>query len=1129
MAQPPTIAQQKVSEKLTVLRSRGVGMITRIYNIKKACGDQKSKPQFLSDKQLEPSIKLIVRRFPNIDPKSLSTIQPLRNDVLKSLSLYYYTFADLLDYRDHVSVLLTTIDACGIILDITVNFDLTKLYLDVVSLYVRLMVLLSRVEDRKAVLGLFNASHEMVHGVCDPAFPRLGQMIVDYDPPLKKLAEEFVPHNRTLTRALLSLAAIYPRRNLSAEQWRSAQMLSLTANPGQLLNPAHTDTIPCEYLSLATIEHWIVFGFTVCHTSLSQGQTANELWTLALQSGWIMTLFRDEVVYIHQYLQTFFEGIKGYGKKVTEIKELYNTALQKAAELHKERRKFLRSAIREMALLCSDQPGLLGPKALFVFMGLCFCRDEVIWLIHHHENPPVRQTKHKVQEDLTDRYLPELLFYMEELRGLVRKYNQVVQRYYVQYLSGYDAVALNQCIQNLTHLSEEDSILLSSICQSVSNLTVEQVEDPEHTFDFRGLRLDWTRLQSYISFGGGKSKLDEFKSSGGAGILNTIVFHARMVDQLESILVETSDLSIFCFYSRLFEDYFQMCLEFPAQNRFIIAFPLICSHFTQITNDFCPEERIHIRERSLSVINLFLDEMSKEAKNIITTICDEQCNLSDKLLPKHCASVIAQVLVNKKKRDKRKMSQFEPERPGIESYRKTREDLTTMDKLHMALTELSYAINYVSSINVWDYSFAPKEYLNQHLETRFARALAGMVMFSPETSVIAKPSELLTSVRAYMNVLQSVENHVHVDMTRIFNNVLLQQTQQHDSSGDTTIAASYTQWYSDILLRRVSAGHICFSSTLKSFVSLTAEGAIPFNAEEFTDPSELRALTELLGPYGIRLLNETLVWHVGSQVQELKKLVHQNKDTLIGLRTNFDKPEVMKDLSKQLINVESVLQRMTIIGVVLSFRQLLYEAVNTQLEERIPFLFTTISDFHEHSLPEQSMLINEMASAAGFSSRLDPLLLQCIQSLPKQDVGDEYLVSCLLMVFVAVSIPKLAKSEASIYKAQLDGHSNNIHCLAMAVNQVFGALFSLCGHDDVEDRLKEFLALASSSLLRLAQENSKEEIRNRESVYILLDLIVQSSPFLSMDLLESCFPYTLLRNSYHIVHKLGNLQLTSNA
>ena len=29
----------------------------------------------------------------------------------------------------------------------------------------------------------------------------------------------------------------------------------------------------------------------------------------------------------------------------------------------------------------------------------------------------------------------------------------------------------------------------------------------------------------------------------------------------------------------------------------------------------------------------------------------------------------------------------------------------------------------------------------------------------------------------------------------------------------------------------------------------------------------------------------------------------------------------------------------------------------------------------------------------------------------------------------------------------------------------------------------------------------------------------QASPFLSMDLLESCFPYTLLRNAYHSVHK----------
>lgn len=45
--------------------------------------------------------------------------------------------------------------------------------------------------------------------------------------------------------------------------------------------------------------------------------------------------------------------------------------------MHRERRKYLRTAMKELALILTDQPGLLGPKALFVFMGLSFSRDEV--------------------------------------------------------------------------------------------------------------------------------------------------------------------------------------------------------------------------------------------------------------------------------------------------------------------------------------------------------------------------------------------------------------------------------------------------------------------------------------------------------------------------------------------------------------------------------------------------------------------------------------------------------------------------------------------------------------------------------------------------------------------------------
>jgi len=111
-------------------------------------------------------------------------------------------------------------------------------------------------------------------------------------------------------------------------------------------------------------------------------------------------------------------------------------------------------------------------------------------------------------------------------------------------------------------------------------------------------------------------------------------------------------------------------------------------------------------------------------------------------------------------------------------------------------------------------------------------------------------------------------------MTRVFNNVLLQQTQQLDSHGEKTVAVLYIQWYSEVLLRRVSAGNICFSQNQRAFVSLNAEGAIPFSAEEYSDITELRALAELIGPYGMKHLNETLMWQIAGQVQELK--VHWN-------------------------------------------------------------------------------------------------------------------------------------------------------------------------------------------------------------------------------------------------------------
>uniref|UniRef100_A0A673K394 Nck-associated protein 1 n=1 Tax=Sinocyclocheilus rhinocerous TaxID=307959 RepID=A0A673K394_9TELE len=1061
-------SQQKLAEKLTILNDRGIGMLTRIYNIKKqgqvwkACGDPKAKPSYLIDKNLESAVKFIVRKFPAIET---------RNNNVNTM-------------RDHVCELLNTIDACQVFFDITVNFDLTKNYLDLVVTYITLMMLLSRIEERKAIIGLYNYAHEMTHGSSDREYPRLGQMIVDYENPLKKMMEEFVPHGKSLQDALVSLQMVYPRRNLSADQWRNAQLLSLISAPSTMLNPAQSDTMPCEYLSLDTMEKWIVFGFILCHAALNTDPAALSLWKLALQSSSCLCLFRDEVFHIHKAAEDLFVNIRGYNKRVNDIRECKESALSHAGSMHRERRKFLRSALKELATVLADQPGLLGPKALFVFMALSFARDEIIWLLRHADNIQKKST-----DDFIDKHIAELIFYMEELRAHVRKYGPVMQRYYVQYLSGFDAVVLNELVQNLSVCPEDESIIMSSFVNTMTSLSVKQVEDGE-VFDFRGMRLDWFRLQAYTSVSKASLGLADHRELG--KMMNTIIFHTKMADSLVEMLVETSDVSIFCFYSRAFEKMFQQCLELPSQSRYSISFPLLCTHFMSCTHELCPEERHHIGDRSLSLCNMFLDEMAKQARNLITDICTEQCTLSDQLLPKHCAKTISQAVNKKSKKQTGKKGEPEREKPGVESMRKNRLLVTNLDKLHTALSELCFSINYVPNMMVWEHTFTPREYLTSHLEIRFTKKIVPLSKCH---------NLLLTSVRAYMTVLQSIENYVQIDITRVFNNVLLQQTQHLDSHGEPTITSLYTNWYLETLLRQVSNGHIAYFPAMKAFVNLPTENELTFNAEEYSDISEMRSLSELLGPYGMKFLSESLMWHISSQVAELKKLVVDNVEVLTQMRTSFDKPDHMAALFKRLTSVDSVLKRMTIIGVILSFRSLAQEALRDVLSCHIPFLVSSVEDFKDH-IPRETdmkvaMNVYELSSAAGLPCEIDPALVVALSSQKSENISpeEEYKIACLLMVFVAVSMPTLASNVMSQYSPAIEGHCNNIHCLAKAINQIAAALFTI-HKGSIEDRLKEFLALASSSLLKIGQETDKSTTRNRESVYLLLDMVSESTPLL---------------------------------
>lgn len=45
-----------------------------------------------------------------------------------------------------------------------INFDFTKNYLDLIINYASVIIMLSRIDDKKALVGMFNCAHEMANG-----------------------------------------------------------------------------------------------------------------------------------------------------------------------------------------------------------------------------------------------------------------------------------------------------------------------------------------------------------------------------------------------------------------------------------------------------------------------------------------------------------------------------------------------------------------------------------------------------------------------------------------------------------------------------------------------------------------------------------------------------------------------------------------------------------------------------------------------------------------------------------------------------------------------------------------------------------------------------------------------------
>ena len=72
---------------------------------------------------------------------------------------------------------------------------------------------------------------------------------------------------------------------------------------------------------------------------------------------------------------------------------------------------------------------------------------------------------------------------------------------------------------------------------------------------------------------------------------------------------------------------------------------------------------------------------------------------------------------------------------------------------------------------------------------------------------------------------------------------------------------------------------------------------------------------------------------------------------------------------------------------------------------------------------------------------------------------EDYTIWSLYLVFLGVTLPDLAFKPDSTFLPFFEGHENNAHCLAIAVNALAGAIFAYYGEQHQRERMKEFLVV----------------------------------------------------------------------
>ncbi|KAJ3397921.1 hypothetical protein HDU92_000022 [Lobulomyces angularis] len=775
------------------------------------------KPSFVTDQSYSQINKLFNKKFPELVDISKVSGYPIflenATQISEELKEYYNVFSSVAEFSE-IALPYLLQSSSVIRLDFEVNVDISNLFIELLINYFLVIYIYSTIgQDFKAILSAYSKVYTLLNTEAEPSWNKIVKFLNTFEKqPCQVIQDQLI----SISPKIAILISEYKndmdlKLNLTGSGFRKFSPLTLAT---QQNGKKHDEKYLNGLSQMNRTYSILVIGILLCPSEILKQQTLVDLLKQALQYGYYIPMYGNEVFNVYGELDNFYKSSGKYSKIRSVISETFNATFQTSSSFHKERRDYLRLQLKQLVQL-SDDEEILKLNFKLMVSALGFARDEIVWYFTHCDfdtGGKKNKLKKNLQGQQIDTNITELMFLNIFLRKKIKSKSKLIKTFYFLQIKTKlfprVSVLLNEAKKN-PDLKLDSQILLDGIIDSMDSLLLN--EDWGFDFDndaFEGFRSTWQRFQVCSVLPHSTAIVAGFSEI--TNLLNTISDYSKWIDNFENSLLEISTLKSLYFQQNLLFEHFKETIEVSLQDqaRYISVYASISEDFLQNISGVFSSECKQISITSAYYTSAIYSIIGQVGGIIAHDICISLLSLEKYLHTRESIYFHPNFSLNlnsvQKKKNSSKKVPVEKSvciKPGTEINLKSPDkSVKLMETQKQILKNILYSLTTPNSITIANIEFCGEKFFTAAFASEFKKFLsinafkstdfpyaattagtptspiAGLFGECEMTMDIKRPSVFLLELKGYFSAAAWIEGFVNVKVTKQLKAELSYQT-----------------------------------------------------------------------------------------------------------------------------------------------------------------------------------------------------------------------------------------------------------------------------------------------------------------------------------------------------------------